>query len=77
MGLFDKTPLEQILNGSYTTRQRNGYAKICAVDFLKWFLTKNITNVSRTNPMTIFIDGGYLTVEELYNKFIEERKIQK
>lgn len=41
MSIFSRTPLQQLIEGSYTTRQRNAYAQGAAIGFAKWLMKNN------------------------------------
>ncbi len=75
MGLFTKTTVEQILEKSHTEKQKYGYAKLCSQRFLEWFLRNSIKYPQSNISPIMFKDGDkYLTMDDLYDKFIEETK---
>lgn len=69
MGLFDISPIERILHGHHSTKQRDQYARGIAINFHKW-VTKNYWHMGDNEWMETGVDKHY-SAEELYELYLK------
>lgn len=73
MSLFNKSPLQQIIEGSYSTRSRNDYSKMIAIGFANWLLDRQYKPDIKSWVNFLGDTPSGNSTEYLFDEFIKEK----